>query len=655
MATTTEKRNSTKKAVRPSMNEPMTEHDVYLFNEGTHFRLYEHLGAHRRVDDKGSSEVTFSVWAPNARAVSVVGDFNDWKPGANPMSGIADSGIWTCRVAGLERGAAYKYHIESHHRGYRVKKTDPFGFHHETPPATASKVWDLDYEWNDNPWMTDRANRQRLGSPISIYEVHLGSWMRSPEGGGRWHSYRELAELLPKYAGDRGFSHVEFLPVMEHPLYGSWGYQTTGYFAPTSRYGTPQDFMALIDALHQAGIGVILDWVPSHFPSDEHGLGYFDGTHLFEHEDPRLGFHPDWKSLIFNYGRNEVRAFLISSVMYWLDKYHVDGIRVDAVASMLYRDYSRKAGEWIPNKAGGRENDEAIDFLQRMNTEIYRSFPDVQTFAEESTSWPKVSRPVYDGGLGFGFKWDMGWMHDRLLYLSRDPAHRRYHHNEMTFRAMYMNSEHFTLPLSHDEVVHGKGSLYGKMAGDDWQKRANLRLLLVDQWTQPGKKLLFMGAELAQRAEWSHERELDWDLLANPEHAGIQHLVDRLNELYKTEPALHEMDASPEGFKWLEPDDAERGILAWMRRSRDDLRNIVCVFNLTPNIRTDVVIGVPRAGRWLELLNSDAHEYGGSGVGNMGVVESRPLPSCGQPHQVRLSVPPLGAVLLRIDKPHRGK
>ena len=591
--------------------------------------------------------MAFAVWAPNARAVSVVGDFNEWSPDADPMHPIGSSGIWQSRVSKLDRGAIYKYHIRSNHRGYEVAKADPFGFHHETPPAKASRVWDLEYEWKDQGWMAERGKRQRLDSPVSIYEVHLGSWMRSPEGGGRLHSYRELADLLPRYVAQRGFTHVEFLPVMEHPLYGSWGYQTTGYFAPTSRFGTPQDFMALIDALHAAEIGVILDWVPSHFPSDEHGLGYFDGTHLFEHEDPRLGFHPDWKSLIFNYGRNEVRSFLISSALFWLDKYHVDGLRVDAVASMLYRDYSRKAGEWIPNRSGGRENDEAIDFLQRMNVEVYRSFPDVQTFAEESTAWPKVSRPVYDGGLGFGFKWDMGWMHDTLQHLGREAVHRKYHYNELTFRAMYMYSEHYTLPLSHDEVVHGKGSLLGKMSGDEWQNRANLRLLLVDHWAQPVKELLFMGGELGQRSEWNHERELDWGLLQDNAHSGIQRLVDRLNDLYRNEPALHEFDSSPEGFIWLESNAADAGILAWLRRARDPNAAILCVFNLTPLVRSEVTIGVPLPGRWVELLNSDAHEYGGSGVGNLGAVESRPLPRHGQPHLIRLTVPPLGALLLR--------
>jgi 1,4-alpha-glucan branching enzyme len=626
-----------------------SEHDVYLFNEGTHFRLYEHLGAHF-VERDGGPGVTFAVWAPNARDVSIIGDFNGWQPGANAMRPIAHSGVWQGFVPGLERGATYKYHIQSTYRGYTVAKADPVGFHHETSPRTGSKVWDLQYEWSDNEWMRTRGARQRLESPISIYEMHLGSWMRSPEGGGRFHSYEELAALLPAYLTERGFTHVEFLPVMEHPLYGSWGYQTTGYFAPTSRYGPPQGFMHLVDTLHQYNIGVILDWVPSHFPSDEHGLGYFDGTHLFEHADPRLGFHPDWKSLVFNYTRNEVRAFLISSAMFWLEKYHADGLRVDAVASMLYRDYSRRAGEWIPNQRGGRENDEAIEFLQQLNAEVYRTFADAQTFAEESTAWPKVSRPVYDGGLGFGFKWDMGWMHDTLQHFSRDPVHRRHHYDELTFRAMYMHTEHFMLPLSHDEVVHGKGSLYGKMAGDDWQKRANLRLLYAYQWTQPGKKLLFMGSEFAQHAEWNHERELDWWLLQHREHAGVQRLIDRVNELYRSEPALHELDASPEGFQWLEVNAAEQGVLAYLRRASDQVQSVICAFNFTPVTQHDVLLGAPGNGRWLELLNTDAHEYGGSGVGNLGAVESRPLPRHNQPHTVRLTLPPLGAILLRREQ-----
>ena len=628
----------------------ISEHDVYLFNEGTHFRLYNHLGA-RVAERDGRRGVVFAVWAPSAARVSVVGEFNGWQPGAHPMRAIGASGIWDAFVPGLDEGAIYKYHVESKFNGYRVDKADPFGFRHERPPNTASIVAGLDYTWEDAEWMASRAERQRRTDAMSIYEMHLGSWRRKPEEGGRRLTYRELADELPAYLKDLGFTHVELMPVTEHPLYRSWGYQTTGYFAPTSRYGSPQDFMYLIDRLHRDGIGVILDWVPSHFPSDEHGLGYFDGTHLFEHEDPRQGFHPDWKSLIFNYGRHEVRAFLISSAMFWLDKFHIDGLRLDAVASMLYLDYSRREGEWIPNKHGGRENIEAIDFLQRLNIEVYRAFPDVQTFAEESTAWPNVSRPIYDGGLGFGFKWDMGWMHDTLKYLQRDPLYRKFHHHELTFRGLYMFSENYTLPLSHDEVVHGKGSLLGKMPGDDWQKRANLRLLLANEWTQPGKKLLFMGGELGQHAEWNHDASLDWSLLDDPGHAGIQRLVRQLNRLYRDEPALHESDCSPEGHVWLDANDVDRSIVSFMRRGSEPGAEIVAVFNYTPEPREGVCVGVPHGGVWQEVLNTDASEFGGSGMGNLGETRSTPVPAHGQPHRITVVVPPLGAVLFRHRAP----
>jgi len=627
---------------------PLTAHDIFLFNEGTHYRLYRHFGAHPTEKD-GVRGVAFAVWAPNAQSVSVVGDFNGWHPGATPLEPTQSSGVWSGFVAGLEHGATYKYHVRSIHGGYAVNKADPVGFHHETPPATGSKVWDLAFDWNDHEWMRTRERRNAMDAPQSIYEMHLGSWMRKMHEGGTTHSYDELARLLPEYVAERGFTHVEFMPVMEHPFAGSWGYQTTGYFAPTSRFGTPQGFMHLVDRLHQHGIGVILDWVPSHFPSDEHGLVYFDGTHLYEHEDPRLGFHPDWKSMIFNFGRHEVNAFLISSAMFWLDLYHIDGLRVDAVASMLYRDYSRKEGEWIPNQYGGNENLEAIEFLKRMNMEVYRAFPDAQTYAEESTAWPKVSRPVYDGGLGFGFKWDMGWMHDHLQHMQRDPIYRKHHYGEMTFRGLYMFTENYTLPLSHDEVVHGKGSLHDKMPGDDWQKRANLRLLLADQWLQPGKKLLFMGGEIGQRSEWNHDRELDWNLLEHEAHRGIQRLVDELNAVYKQEPALHEYDTEPGGFEWLESSDADRGLLAWLRRGREPSEAVVCVLNLTPAVHRDVLIGMPRPGRWRELLNTDETRFGGSGVDNAGAVETIPLPRAGQPHAARLTVPPLAALVLKLD------
>ena len=625
-------------------NVAMSDLDVHLFNEGTHYRLYEHLGAHLCERD-GASGVRFAVWAPNGAEVSVVGDFNGWTPGADPMRMIGGSGVWEGFVAGLGKGEKYKFHIRSHHRGYEVMKTDPFGYRQEVPPDTASVVWDLEYSWGDGEWMGSRAERQTVESPISIYELHLGSWMRPPDR--EFHTYRELAEKLPAYVKARGFTHVEFMPVMEHPLYRSWGYQSVGYFAPTSRYGSAQDLMALIDVLHQEGIGVILDWVPSHFPSDEHGLGYFDGTHLFEHEDPRLGFHPDWKSLIFNYGRHEVRAFLISSACFWLDKFHADGIRVDAVASMLYRDYSREDGEWIPNDGGGRENDEAIDFLRRFNTEVYRSFTGVQTYAEESTAWPLVSKPVYDGGLGFGFKWDMGWMHDTLQYLEREPVHRRWHHGELTFRSVYMFAEHYTLPLSHDEVVHGKGSLVGKMPGDEWRRMANTRLLFLNQWTQPGKKLLFMGGEMGQIAEWNEELEIGWELLAEESHLGLQRLVDRLNAVYRQEKALHELDSYEEGHQWVEADDAERSMVAFLRKGRGERENVLCVLNYEASVWEGARFGVPFGGEWEVLVNTDAAEFGGSGAGSVGRVSAREGESHGQPWFVDLDVPALGGVVLK--------
>jgi 1,4-alpha-glucan branching enzyme len=535
--------------------------------------------------------------------------------------------------------------VVSRHGGYSVDKADPFAIHHETPPRTGSVVWDLDYAWNDAEWMAGRERRHALDSPMSIYEMHLGSWMRVPEEGGRCLSYRELAPRLASYAERMGFTHVELLPVMEHPFYASWGYQVTGYFAPSSRYGTPQDFLYLVDTLHQHGVGVVLDWVPSHFPSDEHGLVYFDGTHLFEHADPRQGFHPDWKSYIFNYGRHEVRSFLLSSALYWLEACHADALRVDAVASMLYLDYSREQGEWVANPHGGRENLEAISFLRRLNEDVYREQPDVHTIAEESTAWPMVSRPVYVGGLGFGFKWDMGWMHDTLEYMARDPVHRKYHHNELTFRQMYASSENFVLPLSHDEVVHGKGSLLGKMAGDEWQKRANLRLLLAWMWTQPGKKLLFMGGELAQWREWNHDSSLDWHLLEDERHAGVQNLVRDLNGLYRSTPALH-LDCEPAGFEWIDCLDAEGGVLSFLRKGRTNADLALVVANFTPLPRTNYRVGVPRAGAWEERLNTDAGVYGGAGWGNMGSVEASPVPAHGRPASLMLTLPPLAALVL---------
>ncbi|HWP29019.1 MAG TPA: 1,4-alpha-glucan branching protein GlgB [Chloroflexota bacterium] len=627
----------------------LTNDDLHLFNEGTHHCLYWKLGAHPRVVGE-TSGVYFAVWAPNAERVSVIGDFNGWDPTAHPLQPREQSGIWEGFVPGVAPGAIYKYHLVSRYHGYRVDKADPFAFYAEVPPRTASVVWDLAYEWGDSAWLAERRRRNALDAPIAIYEVHLGSWMRVPEEGNRPLTYRELAPRLAAYVQQMGFTHVEFLPVMEHPFYGSWGYQTTGYFAPTSRYGTPQDFKFLIDYLHQQGIGVILDWVPSHFPTDEHGLAYFDGTHLYEHADPRKGFHPDWKSYIFNYGRNEVRSFLLSSAHFWLDEYHADGLRVDAVASMLYLDYSRREGEWVPNQFGGRENLEAIAFLRQLNESVYAAHPDVQTIAEESTAWPMVSRPTYVGGLGFGLKWDMGWMHDTLLYLSRDPVHRRYHHHEITFRMLYAFNENFVLPLSHDEVVHGKCSLLAKLPGDDWQKPATLRALFGYQYAQPGKKLLFMGGEFGQWREWDHDTSLDWHLLQYPPHRGIQRCVEDLNRLYRAEPALHELDTDPAGFAWVDANDAENSVLSFVRRGRTTEHEVLAIFNLTPVPRHNYRLGA-RRGRWREVLNSDAREYGGSGQGNLGGAETVPIPSHGQPHSLTLTLPPLSALFLRGPEP----
>ena len=624
----------------------LTEDDLFLFNEGSHFRLYEKMGCHL-VEVEGVAGAYFAVWAPDAEYVSVIGDFNFYNPGEHPLSPKGASGIWEGFIPGIEHGQTYKFHIGSRFNVYRVDKADPFAAYSEVPPKTASRVWDLTYPWGDAKWMNDRATSNAHNAPMSIYEMHVGSWRRVPEEGNRSLTYREMAPLLVEHMQEMNFTHVEFLPVMEYPFGGSWGYQSTGYFGPTSRFGTPEDFMFLIDSLHQAGIGVILDWVPSHFATDEHGLGYFDGTHLYEHSDERKGFHPDWGSWIFNYGRNEVRSFLISSAISWLDRYHIDGIRVDAVASMLYLDYSREDGEWIPNEYGGNENIEAITLLRRFNEEVYRQFPDVQTFAEESTAWPMVSRPTYIGGLGFGFKWDMGWMHDTLAYMQLDPLFRQYHHNDLTFRGLYAFTESYALPLSHDEVVHGKGSLAAKMPGDDWQKFANLRLLYADMFAQPGKKLLFMGAELAQWAEWNHDGSLSWDLLDWEPHRGILKLVGDLGRVYRDEPALHEWDTDDRGFEWVEANDWQSSTLSWLRKcgSTDDV--ILAIFNFTPVARYNYRMGVPREGHWEEILNTDAADYGGSGLGNLGGVDSHKTGAHGRPFSVNLTLPPLGAVFLK--------
>lgn len=622
--------------------------DLWLFNEGSNLELHGCLGAHPVTLD-GERGVAFGVWAPNAERVAVIGDFNGWTRPGVPLRSLGESGVWWGFVPGLEKGAVYKYLVRSRHNGYESERSDPMGLLHEIPPKTASVVWDLEYDWGDDSWMRERAGRHALREPMSIYECHLGSWMRVPEEGNRSLTYRELAPRLADHLEKLGFTHVEFLPVMEHPFGGSWGYQATGFFAPTSRFGTPQDFMFLVDTLHQRGIGVILDWSPSHFPSDGHGLAYFDGTHLYEHAEESQRIHPDWKSYIFNLGRNEVKSFLLSSAMLWLKKYHIDGLRVDAVASMLYLDYSRKHGEWVPNEHGGRENLDSIRFLRTLNEAVYREVPGAQTIAEESTAWPMVSRPTSSGGLGFGFKWDMGWMHDTLVYMSRDPIHRRHHHNEITFRMIYAFNENFVMPLSHDEVVHGKGSLLRKMPGDDWQKFANLRLLYAYMFAQPGKKLLFQGAEVAQWDEWNHESSVDWHLLQFPLHRGVRDLLSRLNEVYRSEPALHARDCDPSGYEWIDGGDAANSVLSFLRRSGDPKDDVVVVCNFTPIPRESYRVGVPTAGFWREIVNSDAKEYAGAGWGSMGGAASSPTPWHGRPHSVSLTLPPLGVVFLKRE------
>jgi len=627
----------------PDDGSRLTDQDFYLFNEGSHFHLYAKLGAHV----VGADGVRFAVWAPNAERVYVIGDFNAWNKTSHPLRSCGSSGIWEAVVPGVQRGAHYKYHIVSRYNNYRVDKADPFAFHSEVPPLTASTVWSLDYEWGDHDWMGTRRQRHGLDAPLAIYEVHAGSWRRVPEERNRSLTYRELAVALADYVQSMGFTHVELTPIMEHPFYGSWGYQTTGYFAPTSRYGTPQDFMYLIDYLHQRGIGVILDWVPSHFPTDEHGPAFFDGTHLYEHGDPRQGLHPEWNSFIFNYGRHEVRSFLISNAMFWLDVYHADGLRVDAVASMLYLDYGRKPGEWIPNPYGGRENLDAVAFLRRLNEEVFKRHPDVQTIAEESTAWPMVSRPLYVGGLGFGLKWDMGWMHDTLRYMAHDPLYRRYHHNELTFRQVYAFAENFVLPLSHDEVVYGKGSLLRKMPGDDWRKFANLRLLLGYMYTQPGKKLLFMGGEIGQWDEWNHESSVQWHLLDSAPHQGLQRWVRDLNTWYRGEPALHQLDTDAAGFAWIDCNDADASVLTYLRRGKHAADIVAIACNFTPVPRHNYRIGVPTAGYWREILNSDAPLYGGSGQGNMGGVDAAPVACHGHFQSINVTLPPLGVVVFK--------
>ncbi len=616
--------------------------DLAGFAEGVHSRLYDLLGAHPLT--VGAVEgARFAVWAPAARRVSVIGDFNGWQAGRNVLEPCGRTGVWVGQVPGIRPGALYKYHVESRFGGYAVDKSDPLAFRCQTPPETASVLWPLDYDWRDADWMAARRERQGPSAPMSIYELHLGSWKRSQ---GRPLEYRSLAAELVPYLARMQFTHVQFLPPKEHPFYGSWGYQTTGYFAATNRYGSPQDLMYLIDELHRSGFGVIFDWVAAHFPTDEHGLIFFDGTHLFEHADPRLGHHPDWNSAIFNYGSGHVRSFLTSSALFWLERYHVDGLRVDAVASMLYRDYSRKAGEWIPNAQGGRENLEAITLLRGLNDAVHGRFPDARTIAEESTIWPGVSRPTGAGGLGFDMKWDMGWMHDTLEYLRQDPIHRPSHHQKLTFRMLYAFSENFVLPMSHDEVVHGKGSLIGKMPGDTWQKFATLRALYGYMYAQPGKKLLFMGSELGQWREWDHERELDWDLLRLPLHAGLQRWVEDLNRAYRDRRALHETDFSAEGFQWVDCGDVDQSVISFLRRGRRENDLLLAICNFTPIPRHTYRVGVPRLGRWCELLNSDATHYGGSGLGNLGATDAVSIRYHGQEYSVLLTLPPLSVLLL---------
>ncbi|MGH7876352.1 MAG: 1,4-alpha-glucan branching protein GlgB [Candidatus Dormibacteraceae bacterium] len=625
---------------------PISEQDIFLFNEGSHFRLWEKLGSHPTPEG-----VHFAVWAPNAQSVAVIGDFNGWNPEADPLWERGTSGIWEGRVAGAALGSVYKYHLVRRGGGWVGDKADPFALHGEIPPRTGSVVCAPTHRWADQDWMDGRSAIGVAQRPWSIYEVHLGSWRRGADDN-RWLGYREIAPLLADHATALGFTHVELMPVMEHPYFGSWGYQVTGFFAPSSRFGGPDDLMYLVDHLHQKGLGVILDWVPSHFATDAHGLGYFDGTHLFEHADPRRGSHPDWGSHIFNYGRHEVRAFLISSAMYWLQCYHADGLRVDGVASMLYLDYSRKPGEWVPNQFGGRENLDAIQLLRRLNDEVAANLPGVPTIAEESTSWPMVSRPAYVGGLGFGMKWDLGWMHDTLDYLAHDPIHRKYYHRQLTFRSVYASSENFVLPLSHDEVVHGKGSWLDKMPGDRWQKFANLRLLLGLMYSNPGKKLVFMGLETAQSREWAHEEQLDWQLQDDPLHAGMARWVTDLNRLYRADPALHAGDFDAGSFRWVDADDALQSVISFTRLGGG--REILVVVNLTPVPRRPYRVGVPRPGAWRELLNSDSAFYGGSGVGNWGAVEATPEPWHGQQWSLNLSLPPLGLVALS-DFPELGR
>ncbi|HOZ76141.1 MAG TPA: 1,4-alpha-glucan branching protein GlgB [Flavobacterium sp.] len=624
-----------------------TDFDINLFKAGKHFRLYEKLGAHL-IEVDGVKGVYFAVWAPSARSVSVIGDFNYWIQGEHQLNVRWDSsGIWEGFIPGVEKGTIYKYKIQSNNNGIITEKADPFALYCEHPPQTASVVWDLDYKWKDDKWMKTRKDHNGLDKPYSVYEVHLGSWKRNAEG--KFLTYLELADQLVAYVKETGFTHVEFMPVMEYPYDPSWGYQLVGYFAPTSRFGKPQDFMHLVDKLHQAGIGVILDWVPSHFPDDAHGLGFFDGSNLFEHPDRRKGYHPDWKSLVFNYGRNEVRSFLVSNAIFWLQHYHVDGLRVDAVASMLYLDYSRKDGEWEPNIYGGRENLDTISFLKDFNEAVYSTFEGVQTIAEESTSFPMVSKPTFNGGLGFGMKWMMGWMHDTLQYFQKEPVYRKYHQNDLTFSMTYAFSENFMLPLSHDEVVYGKKSIAGRMPGDEWQKFANLRLLYGYMFTHPGAKLLFMGAEFGQSGEWNFESSLDWHLLEFGYHDGIKKLITGLNGLYKSNPALYEKQFSPEGFEWISYSDHQNAVMSYIRKGEKEKENLVVVCNFTPVVREDYRVGLPKKGKITQIFNTDDTVFSGSGVTNAKAIKIDAEPWNGREFSAAVTLPPLAVVVFKLS------
>ena len=625
----------------------LSDYDIFLFRQGRHYRLYRKLGSHPIVMS-GTRGTWFSVWAPNAREVTVIGDFNGWDPSRHLLHKRPDeSGIWEGFIDCAHAGMRYKYHIVSQYHDFVADRGDPLAFSWELPPATASIIAQPHFAWKDSAWMEKRKAAGDLTAPLSIYEMHLGSWRHIPAEEWRSPTYRELAPMLAGYLTEMGFTHVEFLPVMEHPFYGSWGYQTIGYFAPTSRYGSPGDFMYLIDYLHSHDIGVILDWVPSHFPSDRHGPGFFDGTHLYEHASPQRGFHPEWKSLIFNYGRYEVQSFLISSALFWLDLYHADGLRVDGVASMLYLDYARKDGEWSPNQYGGKENLEALSFLKNLNEAVYGNYPDVQTIAEESTAWPMVTRPPYTGGVGFGLKWNLGWMHDTLVFFSRDTVHRSYHIPDLTFSLCYAYSENYVLCLSHDEVVHGKGSLFDRMPGDDWQKLANLRLLFGYMFTHPGKKLIFMGDEFGQRSEWDHQASLAWHLLDSPEHRGIRSWIRDLNHVYREEDALYAADFDPRGFEWIDYGDTHNVAFSFIRRNPDSGDTFLALCNFTPVPRHDYRIGLPADGVWREILNSDAEHYGGSGMGNFGGVTAAPVPFHDRPFSAAFTLPPLAFLLLK--------